>query len=278
MRRARGWVGLTALALATAGMLPAAPGEVRSGEVREVWVSVDGRTVRALCTDGSRRVLLLHDAGAGADAWRAVLARLDGAVGACAYDRLGTGGSGPAPEDRGWFELEDEMRRIHRALGFERGYTLVGHGLAGLYARLYAADRPTEVGALVLVDPAHEDMPREVRPGMPAEAWEAWMAQRRARNSDGVSEAAVAERARGTRLPRIPVTVITATRRVYVEGLDERFLDQAAHRTHASVLKGLPIARHIPARSSHDVPLEQPDLVVDEILRVVRISSAAHGR
>jgi pimeloyl-ACP methyl ester carboxylesterase len=235
-------------------------------------VRVGGRTVRALCTSGPRRVLLLPDDGAPADSWRQVLERLAGAVGACAYD--GTVEPAAAATPRGWFELMDEMRRTHAALGFRPGYVLVGQGIGGLYARLFATDRPREVGGLVLLDPAHEDMPEELRSGMPSAAWEQWMSRRGRPNAEGVRETDLAARARGGRLPDVPVTVVTATRRPDGGGWDARFLNQAARRLHASLLKGVTGARHVPAgRSGYDVRWDDPELVTREILRVARQST-----
>lgn len=261
------------------GQSPAlAPGstEHRLREVHELRIEVDGGTIRALCTDGRRDVVLLHGLGSSADTWRPVLERLDGAVGACAYDRRGSGESGPDPDARGWYELIDELRRIHLALGFDDGYVVAAHALGGMYARLYAADRPRDVAGLVLVDPDHEDMPERIRTGMPRAAWRTWMRAREERNPDGVTEAGVAARLRRTRLPNIPVTVITAAIRQDDEGWDARFVDEAARQVHASILQGLTAGRHIPAsRSGHDVQLDEPQLVVEEVLRVVRQSRRA---
>jgi pimeloyl-ACP methyl ester carboxylesterase len=167
----------------------------------------------------------------------------------------------------------DELRRIHSALGFEKDYVLAAHSLGGLYARVFASDRPTDLSGLVLVDPAHEDMPDRVESWMPRSEWSAWMARRTLPNADGVTELAVAERARRSRLPDIPVTVITAAIRPDGGGWDARFVNEAARQLHASILRGVTSGRHIPAeRSGHDVQLDQPGLVADEILRVVRAS------
>jgi pimeloyl-ACP methyl ester carboxylesterase len=144
-----------------------------------------------------------------------------------------------------------------------------------MYARLYAAGKPAEVSALVLVDPAHEDMPEEARHAMPQRAWEDWMARRSQPNADGVRESDLAKLARASRLPDIPVTVITARRRPDGEGWDERFLFEAARRVHATLLEGIPRGRHVPASASgHDVHLDEPELVAREITRGVRLSRA----
>jgi pimeloyl-ACP methyl ester carboxylesterase len=248
-------------------------------DVREVTVQAGGASIRGLCTSGTIRVALLHDDGATADSWLPVLRRLEGSVGACAYDRRGSGGSEPASRERGWYELLDELRRIHAALGLQEPYVIAGHGLGGLYARVYAMDRPGDVGGLVLVDPSHEDMPRRVRAGMPRDAWTAWMRERGRPNADGVVEESVAERARRLRLPPVRVTVITAALRPVLDGWDARFVDEAARRVHGDIVSGVAMGRHIPAsRSGHDVPRDEPRLVADEILRIVGALDRERGR
>lgn len=272
-RRLGGWRPLVLISFAatSAAASGASSPEPSPRAIHEQRVILGDVSIRALCTDGERRVMLMHGEGGSAESWRPVLERLDGSVGACAYDRRGSGESEPAPGRRGWFELVDELRRIHLALGFDRDYVLVGHALGGLYARLFAVDRPTDVAGLVLVDPAHEDLLDRVRPGMPRDAWDAAAAARREPNDDGVTEQAVGERARGTRLPEVPVTVITAGVRRDGDGWDARFLDEAARQVHESILRGAVFGRHIPAEhSTYEVPRHEPGLVADEILRVVR--------
>jgi len=261
--------------LLTIGILWASvPGPLAAEmQVQESVVEIDGRPVRVLCTAGPRRVVLVHGESSGAESWRPVLDVLAGRVGACAYDRIPVSEGGPE-EGRGWFALMDEMWRTHPALGFERGYVLVGHAMGGLYARLYAADRPLDVGGLVLLDPVHEDMPEEARPGMPRAAWSAWMAERIRPNTDGMRESDLARHARNVRLPDIPVTVLTATERRDGDGWDARFLAQAARRVHASILHGVRSGRHIPASGAGPLlPSEDPELVAREIMRVAGMTT-----
>jgi pimeloyl-ACP methyl ester carboxylesterase len=258
--------------LSAATLLAAGPAE-RAREIHEIHIEVDGMAIRALCTDGRREVILMHGGSSTADTWRPVLERLDGEVGACAYDRRGNGRSFPGPESRGWYEFLDELRRVHLALGFDRDYVVAGHSLGGLYARLFAIDRPGDISGLILLDPAHEDMFEHIRTGMPPTEYDRWMAIRRSTNEDGVVEVDLSDRLRSGRLPDIPVTVLTATIREDGDGWDARFVNQAARRVHESILRGVTAGRHIPAqRSTHNVQLDEPQLVADEILRVVRIA------
>lgn len=238
--------------------------------LEEVVVRFGGVRVHALCTPGPTEVVLLHGEDSSSETWRSVLHRLDGRVGACAYDRLGSGESRPAPEPRGWYELLDELRRIHRALGADPPYVLVGQGLGGLYARIYAGDRPLDVEGLVLVEPAHGDLLRRMRTGMPEAEWDAWAERRNRPNEDGVVERRIAERTDRLRSTTIPVTVLTATRRRAGDGWDARFLNEAARQVHESLVRGLTLGRHVPVeRSGPLIQRDDPDRVADEIMRVV---------
>jgi pimeloyl-ACP methyl ester carboxylesterase len=159
-------------------------------------------------------------------------------------------------------------------LGVEPAYTLVGHSIGAMYARLLAADRPGDVGALVLVDPAHEDLPEAVVPGMPKEAWSQWMARRQHPNPDGIREVDLSRHARRSRLPDVPVTVISAMKREEGPGWNTRLVTEATRRVHASLLDGIRVQRHVPASESGPmVHLEAPDLVAREIARIVPMTT-----
>jgi pimeloyl-ACP methyl ester carboxylesterase len=84
------------------------------------------------------------------------------------YDRAGTGNGAPADLPRTLTEATDELRALLRDNAVVEGpCILVGHSLGGLYARYYATRFPSEVAALLLLDPAHEDynssMPEQLR-------------------------------------------------------------------------------------------------------------------
>lgn len=95
------------------------------------------------------------------------------------------------------------------------------------------------------------------------------MEARRRPNRDGVRLQALLERAESRPLPALPVTVVTATRRPDGEGWGARWLDEAARRHHAALASGVRLGRHLPAPAGHDLPGEVPDLVAEEILRMV---------
>lgn len=259
-------------------MAPQAPSDALAPDVREVVLRLEGVRVHALCTSGPPEVVLLHGEDSAAESWRSVLQRLEGRVGACAYDRLGSGESRPAPAARGWYELLDELRRIHGALGAGPPYILVGEGLGGLYARTYASDRPRDVAGLVLVEPAHGDLLRRMRTGMPEAEWRARTERRDRPNDDGIIERRIAERTDRLGSTRIPVTVLTATRRRDGGGWDARFLNEAARQVHESMVRGLTRGRHVPVEGSGPlIHQDDPDRVSEEIMRVVEAVRAGRA-
>lgn len=264
---------IAAAAFAAVAGAVQAPQPDPHNEIDELWVEVAGRSVRALCTPGVPKVIFVHEAGGDAEDWRRVLDHLESGIGACAYDRPAPAGEGSVPPARGWFELFEELRAIHEALGARQGYVLVGQDVGAMYARLFASARPGVVAGLLLVEPAHEDLPHLLRPAMPAAAWTSWMARLSEPNPDGIREADLAERARRARAPRVPVTVITATERPVPEGWNERFVHEAARQASESLVRGRAFGRHVPARAfAPDVAHGQPALVADEIERLLRLT------
>lgn len=265
-----GWALLAALAPLGVLVQVAPPPAV--AQVEEVRLEVAGRSVRAICTGDAPKVVLLHEAGGNANDWLRVLEWLAPGVSACAYDRTSLLGGDGEPAARGWLELLEDLLSVHAALGVEDEYVLVGQGEGAMYARLLAASRRGTPGGLVLLEPTHEDLPRLMRPAMPDEDWESWMARRTTPNADGVQPLALAMRARSSRVPAMPLTVVTATQRVAEEDWDVRFLDEAARRAHEELVRGRPFGRHVPAPGSGpNVSSDAPALVADEIFRILRI-------
>jgi pimeloyl-ACP methyl ester carboxylesterase len=115
---------------------------------------VDGRDIRwRTAGSGSPTVVLEAGLTAAASEWARVQPRLALTTRVVAISRAGYGGSTPVarrPAQASVADLAAVLDEVHGPL------VLVGHSWGGLLARLYTAQHPERVAALVLVDATHE--------------------------------------------------------------------------------------------------------------------------
>jgi pimeloyl-ACP methyl ester carboxylesterase len=125
-------------------------------------VAADGFRLH-LVAQGERRpgqplVVLESGLGQGSLDWRELQPGIAGFARVIAYDRAGLGWSAVASRPRTPECMAAELHAALQAAGEEGPYVLAGHGMGATLARLFAARYPQETAALVLVDPAHEQI------------------------------------------------------------------------------------------------------------------------
>jgi pimeloyl-ACP methyl ester carboxylesterase len=99
-------------------------------------------------------LVLLHGIGSAAGSWARLLAALDPAITAFAWDAPGYGDSAPlAAQSPGADDYAARLASVLDALAAER-VVLAGHSLGALFAGRFAATRPARVAALALLSPA----------------------------------------------------------------------------------------------------------------------------
>lgn len=134
----------------------------RSHKPRGEMVDIGGRKLRLVCEGpaGARPVIWM-EAGAfsGAADFAAIQQKLT-AKGrrSCAYDRAGMGYSDTGPKPRDGNAIVGDMERLMAASGEPGPYVLMGHSMAGLYLRQFAASNPDKVVGLVLLDAVTPEM------------------------------------------------------------------------------------------------------------------------
>ena len=111
---------------------------------------------------GAPTVLLEAGFGASSQAWGRVQPKVAQLTRVCAYDRAGYGFSNPGPLPRDGAAIARDLDAGLRAAGISGPYVVVGHSAGGLYARLFAARRRTDVVGLVFVDPSVEYQERRM--------------------------------------------------------------------------------------------------------------------
>jgi pimeloyl-ACP methyl ester carboxylesterase len=129
--------------------------------------SVNGYSMHMYCTGQGAPVIVL-DAGLGDDftIWAKVQPGLSKGTRVCSYDRAGLGWSQSRPGARDANAIAAQLHQLIAVAGVQRPFVLMGHSIAGIYLRDYAAHYPSDLAGLVFVDgatPLQDDrVPREL--------------------------------------------------------------------------------------------------------------------
>jgi pimeloyl-ACP methyl ester carboxylesterase len=119
-------------------------------------VDIGGRSLHVVCKgpEHARPTVLLEAGAFGFSAdWAEVQDQLSAhGVRSLAYDRAGLGRSDPGPKRRDGLAIASDLEALLRAIGEPGPLILVGHSMAGLHVRLFAARNPRMVKGVVLVD------------------------------------------------------------------------------------------------------------------------------
>jgi pimeloyl-ACP methyl ester carboxylesterase len=134
----------------------------RLHEPRGALLDIGGRRLRLVC-EGPRSdaptIWLEAGAFGGAADFAAIQQKLtERDLRSCAYDRAGMGYSDPGPRPRDGHAIVGDLEKLIAASGEPGPFVLVGHSMAGLYIRLFAAQNPDRVAGLVLLDAALPEM------------------------------------------------------------------------------------------------------------------------
>jgi pimeloyl-ACP methyl ester carboxylesterase len=124
--------------------------------------TIDGRRVRYVRAGSGPAVVLVHGFGSSLYTWKGVIPALAAGHHVVALDLPGFGGS-DQPADLSFEDLPRAVLGLIDRLGIERA-SLVGNSMGGATAALVAAESPSRVNALVLIDAAGLDRDPSERP------------------------------------------------------------------------------------------------------------------
>jgi pimeloyl-ACP methyl ester carboxylesterase len=117
-----------------------------------------GESVHVHCAGaGSPLVLFEECLGCEAAFYRAMQDGIAHFTRACAYDRAGVGYSSAAPKPHLAHQIVGDLHKLLGQRDESGRVVLVGHGLGGLIAQIYARDFPSAVAGMVLVDSQTKD-------------------------------------------------------------------------------------------------------------------------
>jgi pimeloyl-ACP methyl ester carboxylesterase len=145
------WIAAGAVMVASAG--PFKPGGT--------YVDIGGRKLRLVCAGppntagaGDKPTVWMEAGAFGLAADFAAIQEKLAARGvrSCAYDRAGMGWSDPGPHPRDSEAIVGDLEKLIAASGERGPFILMGHSMAGLHTRLFAARNPDKVVGLVLIE------------------------------------------------------------------------------------------------------------------------------
>ncbi len=268
-------------------------------------VDVDGHRMHLVCL-GSGSPTVVFDSGL-SDSWLSWI-KVQPAVArqtrACSYDRAGIGYSDPGPTPRTSDRIADELHALLSAGGVDGPYVLVGHSFGGLNMRLFASRYPEQVAGLVLVDASHPDqverLPAELQ-ALSSRASETYLqlatrAEHGERLPPVVENLPIAVASRtawyralyeelrsfdesatqvrnSTRPLDVPVVVISAGRHSQrgIRGRTAAQFERAWAELQSDMVRLSPQgSQRIAVRSRHYVQRDEPHVVIEAILAIVR--------
>jgi pimeloyl-ACP methyl ester carboxylesterase len=219
---------------------------------------------------GSPTVVYLHGlGGGGADVDEAIAPRLTDRLRVCSYDRVNVGRS---DSQQSRHTGEDSVRDLHALLtaaDVPGPYLLIGFSFGGLLASMYAGTHPDEVRGVLLIDsslPTDEKVDALIPAGERAQVKAEQEAnQERVDFYRTLTQAEQAVRS----IPDVPVTYMAAEPVELPANWPVERMRTFMRAKQTEFVNGLRKGRLVPVKSSHNIDLDEPELVIAEVDRIV---------
>ena len=235
--------------------------------------SVGGHKLHLRCegtgSPGSPTIVYLHGLGGDGSDIKSINTPLASQTRVCTYDRLNVGRSDRAT---GRHTGADSVRDLHALLDAAKvpgPYLLVGFSFGGLLAIMYAATYPDQVMGLVSLDgslPTDDQVDQLI----PKDEREQVMAEQD-RNQELVDFYRTTDQAKPlvAKVPDVPVTYLAARPVELPPNWPVKPMQAFIRAKQVQFTKTVPNGRLVEVQSSHDIDLDQPELVIKEINRVL---------
>ena len=214
--------------------------------------------------------------------WARVFMEVQKTTRICMHDRAGVGSSDPAGAPRASVQMVEDLRTLLRKARIRPPYVLVGQSIGGFNTRLFAAQYPQEVVGMVLVDSSHPDQRVRFSEFLPPESPDEPRTVRLLRHGldpsatpEGIDFRASADQVRtAPPLGLMPLVVLSQSPNALrppgfsAEIWDKMRLTWAGLQADLLNLSGNS-SQIVATHSGHLIQLEEPQLVIDAILKVV---------
>jgi pimeloyl-ACP methyl ester carboxylesterase len=220
-------------------------------------------------SSGSPTVVYLHGLGGDGSDVESINTLLAGQARVCTYDRVNVGRS-----DRvnGRHTGADSVRDLHallEAAGVQGPYLMVGFSFGGLLAIMYAATYPDQVMGMVSLDgslPTDDQVDQMI----PAGERERVMAEQD-RNQESVDFYRTVDEAKAlvAKVPDVPVTYMAARPVELPPNWPVKRMQAFIRAKQIQFTRTVPNGRLVEVQSSHDIDLDKPELVLQEVQRIL---------
>jgi pimeloyl-ACP methyl ester carboxylesterase len=236
-------------------------------------VDVGGHKLHLRCEGtgppGSPTIVYLHGLGGDGSDIKSINTQLASQARVCTYDRLNVGRS---DSDPGRHTGADSVRDLHallEAAGVQGPYLLVGFSFGGLLAIMYAGTYPDQVMGLVSLDgslPTDDQVDQLI----PADERARVIAEQDA-NQERVDFYRTADQAKAlvAKVPDVPVTYLAARPVELPPNWPVKRMRAFIAARQVQFTKTVAKGRLVEVQSSHDIDLDKPELVIQEIQRIL---------
>jgi len=239
---------------------------------KDRMVDVGGRSLHLSCVgSGATTVILENGLDGDESTWSDIVPKVKTDSRVCTYSRANIP---PSDSREGKHTAADSVADLHQALkasGEKAPYVMVGFSFGGLITQIYAAQHPNDVAGLVLIESNHPDEEEEFEKHLTPEQIDEDRTAANA-NSEGIDVFASLEEAQGAgALPNVPLVVVTATAAIdWPPGWDPKVFNGLRAQQQRDLATSVPGGTQVMAdQSGHDVPHEQPEIVVSAISTVL---------
>jgi len=247
--------------------------QVPSGEVNGKFDVGDYQLHLTCRGDGSPTVVYFHGLGGdGTGVDEAIAPRLTNRLRVCSYDRVNVGRS---DSQQGRHTGADSVRDLHALLtaaDLPGPYLLIGFSFGGLLASMYAGTHPDDVRGVLLID---SSLPTDEKVDalIPADERAQVKAEQEANQErvDFYRTLTQAERAVRS-IPDVPVTYMAAEPVELPASWPVERMWTFIRAKQTEFVNRFPQGRLVPAKSSHNIDVDEPELVIAEVDRILAAS------
>jgi pimeloyl-ACP methyl ester carboxylesterase len=251
---------------------PAAAQTAATGELNASF-DAGGHKLHLRCqgkgSSGSPTVVYLHGLGGDGSDVESINTLLAGQVRVCTYDRVNVGRSDRVTGRHTGADSVNDLHALLDAAAVPRPYLLVGFSFGGLLAIMYAATYPDQVMGMVSLDgslPTDDEVDQLI----PKDERDQVMAEQD-RNQESVDFYRTTDEAKPlvAKVPDVPVTYLAARPVELPPNWPVKRMQAFIAAKQVQFTKTVPNGRLVEVQSSHDIDLDKPELVLQEVQRIL---------